>query len=157
MNDNVKRNENEKNKNEGGKENEHGTEPVPGDLPLVYRYSRADALRDGVLVDLTEWARDAGFILPVACTAAVWHHYLVPDPSIRGMGQSEQGRVHDLMLVLRAAVVANACGGMVADRMEFGVGLLMPPRQHVSVAFVAFCVPGDAGEPVITIMLPEED
>jgi hypothetical protein len=28
---------------------------------VIYRYTRADALRDGVLIDVTEAAQEAGF------------------------------------------------------------------------------------------------
>ena len=41
------------------------------DAPIVHRYTRADAIRDGVLADVTETAREAGFSIPVAITAAV--------------------------------------------------------------------------------------
>src|SRR5262245_38473202 len=33
---------------------------------LIHRYSRADALRDGVLIDVSETAREAGIRWPVA-------------------------------------------------------------------------------------------
>ncbi|EQD71656.1 hypothetical protein B1B_04334, partial [mine drainage metagenome] len=39
---------------------------------LLYSYSRADAIRDGVLVDVSERARRAGIKHPTACTAGVW-------------------------------------------------------------------------------------
>jgi hypothetical protein len=39
---------------------------------LVHRYTRADALRDGVLIDVTETAREAGIRWPVALTCAAW-------------------------------------------------------------------------------------
>jgi hypothetical protein len=39
---------------------------------LIYSYTRADALRDGVLIDLTATAREAGICWPVALTAAAW-------------------------------------------------------------------------------------
>ena len=35
---------------------------------LIHRYSRADALRDGVLVDVSATAREAGIRFPVALT-----------------------------------------------------------------------------------------
>ena len=41
------------------------------DAPVVHRYTRADAIRDGMLIDVTETAREAGFKIPVAITAAV--------------------------------------------------------------------------------------
>ncbi|EQD56202.1 hypothetical protein B1B_09022, partial [mine drainage metagenome] len=39
---------------------------------LIYSYSRADAIRDGVLVDVSERAKRAGIKHPTACTAGVW-------------------------------------------------------------------------------------
>lgn len=41
--------------------------------PVICRYTRTQAIEDGVLVDLTEWAAETGFRIPVACTATVWH------------------------------------------------------------------------------------
>jgi hypothetical protein len=40
--------------------------------PVIHAYSRAEALEDGVLVDVTSTAREAGFRIPVALTRAVW-------------------------------------------------------------------------------------
>jgi hypothetical protein len=37
---------------------------------LIHRYTRTDALRDGVLIDVSATAREAGFKYPVALTAA---------------------------------------------------------------------------------------
>jgi hypothetical protein len=37
---------------------------------LIHRHTRADALRDGVLIDVSAADRDAGFTYPVALTAA---------------------------------------------------------------------------------------
>jgi hypothetical protein len=39
---------------------------------LNHRYSRADAIRDGVLIDVSAADRDAGFTYPVALTAALF-------------------------------------------------------------------------------------
>src|SRR4051794_36967081 len=42
------------------------------EFDLIHRYSRADALRDGVLIDVSPTAAEAGFRWPVALTRAVW-------------------------------------------------------------------------------------
>lgn len=42
------------------------------DAEVISVYTRAQALEDGVLVDLTDWAREAGFKIPVAVTQGVW-------------------------------------------------------------------------------------
>jgi hypothetical protein len=39
---------------------------------LIHRYTRADALRDGVLIDVSAAAREAGIRWPLALTAAAW-------------------------------------------------------------------------------------
>ena len=38
------------------------------DAPVIYSYTRKQAIEDGVLVDLTEWSKETGFTIPVACT-----------------------------------------------------------------------------------------
>ena len=123
---------------------------------LIYRYTRSQAIEDGVLVDLTIWSRETGFVIPVACTAAVWHGYLVPADSLTSAGQSERGRSHDLLWMLYCAIKRSPAGPDL-DRLGFEVIFLMPPAKHQTVRLIALCGPGDGGEPVLTVMLPNED
>jgi hypothetical protein len=127
---------------------------TPNDMPIVFSYSRAQAIADGVLVDLTEWARETGFQVPVACTSAVWHDYIEPKDGLRPVGQSERGRAHDVLWLLYVAI--RKCP-LHTDQVRFTVIFLMSPRKHVTVELKAISGPGDAGEPVLTIMLPHED
>jgi len=122
-------------------------------LPVIFSYSRARAIEDGVLVDLTEWSRETGFKVPVACTAAVWNGYVVPPENTRSLGQCERGRGHDLLWMLFRAIRGDAD----ADRLLFEVIFLMSPGRHRTVTLKAICGPGDDGEPVITVMMPDED
>ena len=46
--------------------------PLFSDADLIHSYSRAQAIEDGVLVDVSETAREAGFTVPVAITRAAW-------------------------------------------------------------------------------------
>lgn len=39
---------------------------------VIHAYTRAQAIEDGVLVDLSDLAREAGFRFPVAVTLGVW-------------------------------------------------------------------------------------
>jgi hypothetical protein len=39
---------------------------------VISSYSRRDALEDGVLVDVSEFAKEAGFKWPLAVTRGVW-------------------------------------------------------------------------------------
>ena len=40
--------------------------------PIFSTYSRAQAIEDGILVDVSDTAREAGFTIPVALTRTVW-------------------------------------------------------------------------------------
>ena len=83
-----------------GGSNMNGKNPFE-DAAVIFSYTRAQAIEDGVLVDLTAWARETGFKVPVACTATVWQGYIVPPPKTEGWGQSERGRAHDLLWMVR--------------------------------------------------------
>ncbi len=123
------------------------------DAPIIYRYTRAQAIQDGVLVDLTEWAKETGFKIPVACTSAVWQDYVEPPAATKELGQSTRGRAHDLLWMLHNAIRGFAYG----DCLHFQVIFLQAPQRQETVKLKAVCGPGDQGEPVLTIMLPDED
>ena len=52
--------------------------PEPGNAtafdPVISVYTRAQAIEDGILVDVSETAREAGFRIPVAVTRSVWDY-----------------------------------------------------------------------------------
>ena len=122
--------------------------------PIIYAYTRAQALADGVLVDTTTLAREAGFVFPVALTETLYHSYIVPALDLVTEGQSIQGRLWDLLLLLRFAIAK----ARDADTILFTVLFLMSPGSTpVPIELKAVCGPGDDGEPVLTIMLPNED
>ena len=55
---------------------------------LIVAYSRANALDDGVLVDVSTVAGEAGFKYPTAVTRAVWDRYVaVPESAPRFRSQ----------------------------------------------------------------------
>jgi hypothetical protein len=120
---------------------------------LIHRYTRAEAIADGVLIDVTPTAREAGFKYPVALTAAAWVKCVAVPPGVAC--QDESGRLWDVLNLLRCAIRASDGGAEV----RFGVhvrndnGEGMPPLVRLK----ALCGPGDQGEPVLTVMLPDED
>ena len=123
--------------------------------PVIFSYSRAQAIEDGVLVDLTEWAKETGFRIPVACTSTIWERYIVPPHRTKELGQSERGRAHDLLWILYNAIRSSKTAGH--DQLLFEVVFLQAPKRHETVSLKAVCSPCDRHEPVITVMLPEED
>jgi hypothetical protein len=77
--------------------------------------TRADALRDGVLIDVTATAREAGIRWPVALTAAAWERCVAVPPGV--VCQDEAGRLWDVLYLLKLAIGRSA-GGRV---MPFAV------------------------------------
>jgi hypothetical protein len=124
------------------------------EMPVIYRYTRQQAIEDGVLVDLTEWAKETGFTVPVACTAAVWHDYITPPVGTKELGQSERGRGHDVLWMLYWAIKTT---GQSRDQLTYEVIFLQAPSRRETVTLKSMCGPGDNGEPVITIMQTHED
>lgn len=118
---------------------------------MIISYSRADAIRDGVLVDVSEMARECGFVIPVAVTSAVFG-YIEPPEVVRDW-QSVEGRLWDLLSMLRFAA-KKARGELVQFEVYFQNG---PGEQGEVICFKALCGPGDQGEPVVTVMMQEED
>lgn len=121
---------------------------------IIYSYSRSQALADGVLVDVSELAREAGFKLPVAVSDTLYHGYLTPPPELAKEGLSLTGRLWDTLSILRFAIKASPA----TDRITFTVLFAQVPEADPEpVDLLAVCGPGDSGELVITIMLPSDD
>jgi len=131
----------------------------------IYTYTRARAIADGVLVDVTETAREAGFRYPVAVTDHVWADCVAwceADTKRKGWPQDEAGRLWDVVwMASRAGRGTYRIGVKRADGvMTFQLRCVpRDGRGHGAklVTLKAICGPGDNGEPVITIMFPEDD
>ena len=134
-------------------ESENNMKELFGDV--IYSYTREQAIADGVLIDVSKMAKEAGIKFPVALTSAVWHEYILPGEKLKNYAQSEDGRLWDALWMFRCSARKNA-----SDIMYFDLYFLMNgndnPEQKL-VTLKAVCGPGDNGEPVITIMKPDED
>ena len=129
-----------------------GQGEVFSEFDVVYAYTRAQAFADGVLIDVTKTARKAGIRFPVAVTANVWHGYIVPRESSGLSCQSIEGRLWDTLFLF-----ALAAREQEGDTLYYDVSYAMKGRGQKEVKLKAVCGPGDTPEPVITIMLPNED
>jgi hypothetical protein len=118
---------------------------------LIAVYTRAQAIEDGVLVDVSKAAREAGIRYPTVVTASVWAKYVqVPD---KAPWQDESGRLWDILWLARYGM-AKADG---QSQILFTVNVQNDRRPPRPIRLKAVCGPGDDAAPVITIMLPEED
>lgn len=118
---------------------------------LIFAYTRAEALADGVLRDITKLAQEAGFRHPTVMSAAAWAATVEPPGDCPG--QSVEGRAWDVLQVLRLR--AKEAGQ--TERVDFVVYVKQNAVTWRDVALKALVHPGDEGEPVITVMLPGED
>ncbi len=121
---------------------------------VIFSYTRAQAIADGVLVDVSELAREAGFRFPVAVTAGVWAECVAVPEGVTG--QDETGRLWDVLHLLRVAIAGQTASG---ERVDFAVHVRNDNREGDPplVQLYALCGPGDDAEPVITVMKIDED
>jgi uncharacterized protein DUF6573 len=125
---------------------------------VIHTYTRAQAIADGVLVDITSMAQEAGWRWPVAITRNAWDR-CVSWPTTDGL-QDENGRLWDVVWMARGAV-RRARDGAAGRRLPFTVHVVpldhggnLAPRPETLYVDAGS---GDNGEPVITIMLPGDD
>jgi hypothetical protein len=116
------------------------------DSEILFSYSRAQAIADGALIDITELAKPFGFRFSVAITSGLYAELTA------GCGDDaaeQQSRLNVLLVTLRAEIAQT---GSHSDRAD-----LLISHPKAPVAAYALCGPGDTAEPVITVMLPHED
>ena len=137
---------------------------------VIYAYTRAQAIADGELVDLTPLPilKEAGFRVPVAMTLAAYAAAIsaggkyIQTPAGDEVltftgplsGQSVDGRLWDVLTVLNWTI---KYGHSPRNPLPFKVLVLVGPGQHRNVYLVCHSGPGDDGKHVLTIMLPNED
>lgn len=122
------------------------------DKDIVFKYTRADAIKDGILIGVSNSASKQGIKCPVAVTKALWDQYIVP-PEISNLHcKSKEGRLSDTLMFYKHA--AKDFKGSV---LFFEASYVFKGNIIKRVKLKAVCGPGDAGEMVITIMFPNED
>jgi hypothetical protein len=133
--------------------NEH---PQPSTLNyhLVYAYTRAQAVADGVQVEVTKTAQEAGIRFPMFLTRAVYDAYVTVPPNVTG--QDEPGRLWDIVWMTRFAITRSRGH---TDRLPVALYVRNDDRAAKLIKLVATCGPLDIDDPspAITVMLPDED
>ncbi len=129
----------------------HDSEPFG---PVIYSYTRAQAVADGVQVEVTKTANEAGIKFPVFLTRTVFDAYVAVPPDVAG--QDEAGRLWDIVWMLRFAILRSRAG---ADRIPVALYVRNDNRRATLIKLVATCGPLDIDDPqpAITVMMPDED
>jgi hypothetical protein len=124
------------------------------DLPIIYTYTRAQAVADGNQIEVTKEALEAGVKFPVFITRRVFDNYVAVPPGVTG--QDEAGRLWDIVWMLRFAILRSRPG---ADRLTVALYVRNDDLRSRLVRLVAVCGPFDLDDqrPAITIMMLDED
>src|SRR5208283_3257052 len=72
---------------------------------VIYTYSRSQAVADGVQVDVSKVAAEAGIRFPMFLTRAVFDKYVAVPPDVTG--QDEAGRLWDVVWLTRFAILRS--------------------------------------------------
>jgi hypothetical protein len=122
--------------------------------PVIYAYTRKQAIADGFQVDVTKTAQEAGIKFPVFLTRAVFDAYVAVPPDVSG--QDEAGRLWDIVWMTRFAILRSH---RQTDRLPVALYVRNDNRRAKLVKLIASCGPLDMDnpQPAITIMLPDED
>jgi hypothetical protein len=124
---------------------------------MAFSYSHATALLDGFMVDVSEIAREAGFLLPVTVTASLWGDINnIPE----GSDQNVEDRLWNVLIAGIDAVHAAATRGAGnGNTIRYQVILTLPGGASEEESLYSIkCVigPGDDEKPVLTLMQPHE-
>lgn len=112
------------------------------------RYSRAQALADGALIDVSSVSKQVGYKVPVAVTELVWT-FLAPSERDRRHGQTLHSRLRDVLEALkRSAEYVEALIRFDVDIVDLGDRRTWRLQAIISV--------DENGEPTVTIMFPHE-
>ena len=121
---------------------------------VIYAYTRAQAVADGVQVDVTKTAREAGIKFPMFLTRTVWDAYVEVPPDVTG--QDEAGRLWDIVWMTRFGIIRSTPG---RDHIPVALYVRNDNRAARLIKLIATCGPLDMDDPqpAITVMMPGED
>ena len=132
---------------------EYKTMQGPMGIGVISVYTRAQAIEDGVLIDVSPVAMaEHGFRSPVAVTDRVWSEVVIP-PGEVATWQDDLGRLNDLLTCLKYGIKRS----QKASEVIFKMDVINEGEKRKTITLKRTCTPGDNLEPVITVMFPDED
>jgi len=134
-------------------------EPTQGDREnyfggVIYTYTRARAVADGVQIDVTKTAQEAGIKFPMFLTRAVFDAYVAVPEGVTG--QDEAGRLWDLVWMARFAILRSHGH---TDRLPVALYVRNDNHRAKLVKLIVVCsaLDIDDPQPVLTLMMTDED
>jgi len=107
--------------------------------PVIYAYSRSQAVADGLQVEVSKVAQEAGIRFPVFLTRAVYDSFVFVPPGVTG--QDEAGRLWDVVWMLRFAIRKAQPG---QARLPFALYVRNNNKAPRLTKLVAMCGPLDS-------------
>jgi hypothetical protein len=138
----------------------------------IYSYTRAQAIDDGVLVDLSDPSftfrrglnilKEAGIKFPLAMTQTAFARTVQELGEPLPPAQDLSGRLWDVLTMLKFAIKNGGNESTLSFSVcvwnwVYAAGKRTERTKQETVQLKAVCGPGDNAEPVITVMLPDED
>ena len=96
---------------------------------VIYSYTRAQAVADGVQVEVTKTAQEAGIKFPVFLTRTVYDAFVTVPEGVTG--QDEAGRLWDIVWMLRFAIMRSHGH---TDRLP--IALYVRNQQHIGAVLI---------------------
>ena len=139
---------------------------------VIYSYTRAQAIDDGVLVDLSDPSftfrrglnilKEAGIKFPLAMTQTAFARTVQELGEPLPPAQDLSGRLWDVLTMLKCAIKSSKDESTLffpvcVRNWVYIKGERTERTKQETVQLKAVCGPGDYAEPVITVMLPDED
>lgn len=109
------------------------------DMPVIDTYTRAEAIADRVLHDVTEKAGRAGFAYPMAIASHAWVAVVAAEGEHASFAEAQN--LADLLVRTKAVMLANRHTDDPMIRFE-----------HKGETLYVHVGPGDEFEPVLTVM-----
>ena len=116
--------------------------------PVVYSYTRAQAVADGVQVEVTKTAQEAGIKFPMFLTRAVYDAYVTVPEGVTA--QDEAGRLWNLVWMTRFGILRARPG---VDRIPVALYVRNDNHRAKLVKLIAQCGPLDIDDPAPAITL----
>jgi len=119
---------------------------------IISSYTRQDAIEDGMFVDVTETAKEAGIKHDTCVTSNLFNTHIKPSEAQEKMGQSIQGRLWDVVWM------AACCFRGIIGKVDGNMAIFPVTFSGKTVELWAFCEAKgpDDPTPAINIMLPED-
>lgn len=124
---------------------------------VISAVTRKQLIEDGDLIDITEKAREAAFTYHTAISRAAWAEMVETSEEDAADGQSEEGRLWDVLIMLRMAITTKVNAVSYTPHQMVYYFILHKGGKPREVQLKALFHPGDNLEPCMTILLPNED